>query len=204
MEQSYKKSLDENAELMRKAADGDFEAYQCLYQRFATVLKQFFVIHGADRDSVDDLVQKIFTSLWKKRKNYPEASSFEAYLYSMARNTLYTEIRRSKRIASKSLKKQLKFESDIHKILSHPEAECYLEELTEAIESAKLRLTNEQYKALQVAQNPDIDFQRILEEHGWSVEAYKSHLKRARKKIREQIAPIFLEELKHKKRRNRP
>ena len=127
MDQSSKLPLDENVRLMRKAADGDIEAFKRLHQRFAPVLKQFFVIRGVKDNSADDLVQKIFTDIWQQRKSYRVESSFDAYLYSIARNTLYQEIRRSRRINGKSLKKRPKFEADTHKMLSQPEAELYFQ-----------------------------------------------------------------------------
>jgi RNA polymerase sigma-70 factor (ECF subfamily) len=201
MDQSSKQPLDENAKLMRKAADDDIEAFKRFHKRYAQRLKQFFLKRGANSDSADDLVQKIFTSLWQQRKNFIVESSFEAYLYSMARNTLYQEVRRSRRITERSSKKPPKLETDMHKMLSQPEAEFYLQEFNEALEKAKTKLTNEQFQALQIAQNPDIDFHRALEELGWSIESYKSHLKRARKKIREYLIQMMSEELKSKKRR---
>ncbi len=194
MDQSSKQPLDENAGLMLKVAYGDIEAFKRLHQRFAPLLKQFFVIRGVDGNSADDLVQKIFTSLWQQRKNYRVESSFKAYLYSMARNTLYKEIRRSRRIKGISLKKQKKFEADTHNVLSQPEAELYFQELNEALKATKAKLTDEQLQALQAAQDTDSDLQKVLEEIGCSKGAYKKRLKRTRKRLRVLLAPFFTDE----------
>ena len=191
MNQDSKPPLDENARLMLKTADGDIDAFKRLYQRFAPLLRQFFVIRGVDRYSADDLVQKIFLSLWQQRKNYYVASSFEAYLYSMARNTLYNEIRRSSRIDKISSKKHPGFEANTNNVLSQPEADFYFQELNVALETAKTKLTEEQFQALQAAQDTDSDFQKVLEELGCSKEVYKKRLKLARKRLRELLNPIF-------------
>ena len=95
----------------------------------------------------------------------------------------------------------LSLEQQVTRSLSQPETVLYLKELNEALEKAKTGLTNEQYMALKIDQDPDIDFHRELEELGWTKEAYKSHLKRARKKIREYLKQMLSEELKHKKHR---
>ena len=194
MNQDSKLPLDENARLMRKAADGDIDAFKRIYQSFAPLLKQFFLIRGVDSNSADDLVQKIFLSLWQQRKNYYVASSFETYLYSMARNTLYNEIRRSSRIDKISSKKHPRFEANTNNVLSRPEADFYFQELNEALQAAKTKLTEEQFQALQTAQDTDSDFQKVLEELGYSKEAYKSHLKRARKRLSKLLAPFFTDE----------
>ena len=191
MNQDSKKPLDENARLMLKAADGDIEAFKRLYQRYAPLLWQLFVIRGVNRNTADDFVQKIFASLWQQRKNYRPESSFETYLFSIARNTLYSQIRQSHRIAGIISKKQTDSHEDTYNALSQPEAEFYFLELTDALDAAKAKLTDEQQLALQASQEPDIAFNKVLEELKCSKEAYKSHLKRARKRLREFLAPFL-------------
>jgi len=199
MDQSFKKPLDENTGLKRETADGDFEVFNRLYQKFAPLLKQFFLKRGADSDTADDLVQKIFTSLWQQRKNYPLESAFEEYLYRMARNTLYQEIRRSHRVTGISSKKHPKSDGDTGNILTQPEAELYLQELTEALKAAKAELTDEQQQALESFQDQDIALDKTLEKLGCSKEAYKKRLKRARQQMREFLAPFFTDKKRSKK-----
>jgi len=199
MDQSSNRPFDENVRLMRKTADGDINAFKRLFQRFAPLMKQFFVIRGVDRNLANDLVQKIFTSLWHQRKKFHEGSSFETYLFSIARNTLNNEIRQSHKIDGKSSKRQIDSDGDTSNTLSQPENDFYLHELTDAIEVVKAKLTDEQFQALQASQTTDIDFQKVLKELGCSKEAYKSQLKRARERMREFLAPFFTDKKRRKK-----
>ena len=194
MDRSSKKPFDDNARLMLKTADGDIEAFDRLFQRLAPLLMHLFVKRGVNLNSAEDLVQKIFTSLWQQRKRFHVESSFEAYLYSMARNTLYEEIRQSHKIIEVISKIPAEFNGYSNKTLSQPEAEFYLKELNDALEAAKAKLTDEQMQALEIAQTPDRDLHKVLEELGWSKESYKSHLKRARRRMRELFYPFFLDE----------
>jgi RNA polymerase sigma-70 factor (ECF subfamily) len=194
MNQDSKLPFDENDGLMRKAADGDIEVFDRLFQRLAPLLMHFFVIRGVDSNSAEDLVQKIFTCLWERRNRFHLESSFEAYLYSMARNTLYEEIRQSHKITKITSKKQPYSDKDTYKALSQPEVEFYIKELTDALEAAKAKLTDKQIQAMEFAQTPDRDLHKVLEELGWSKESYKSHLKRARRRMRELFYPFFLDE----------
>ena len=191
MNQDSKKPLDENARLMLKAADGDIEAFKRLYQRYAPLLWQLFVIRGVNRNTADDLVQKIFTCLWQQRKSFRGESSFETYLFDIAGHTLNKEIRQSQKRNEISSKKHQQSDGDTGKILSQPEAEFYFQELTDALEVAEAKLTAEQRKALQASQEPDIPSNKVLEELGCSKRAYKSRLKRARKRLRELLNPIL-------------
>ncbi|OHB81942.1 MAG: hypothetical protein A2Z38_00855 [Planctomycetes bacterium RBG_19FT_COMBO_48_8] len=199
MDQSSKKPLDENAGLMRKADDGDYEAFDRLFQRLAPLLMHLFVKWGVDLNSAEDLVQKIFARLWEQRKRFRLESSFESYLYSIARNTLYKEIRQYHKNNRISSKQEPFSDEGKYKGLSQPEAEVSLEELNEALEAAKTKLTDEQFQALHAAQEPDIDFQKALEELACSKGAYKSRLNRARKRLRALLAPFFSEEERSKK-----
>jgi RNA polymerase sigma-70 factor (ECF subfamily) len=199
MSQDPKTPLDENARLMQKVAEGEIEAFDRLYQRFAPLLMHLFVRRGASRNSAEDFVQKIFIHLWRQRKNYRQESSFETYLFSIARHTLHKEIRQTRKIAKISSKKQKDFDENTYNTLSRPEAEFYFQELTDALEAAKAKLTGEQFQALEAAQEPDIDLHKVLEELGCSKGAYKSHLKRARKRLRELLAPFFTDEERCKK-----
>ena len=199
MNQDSKMPLDENVELMLKAADGDIGAFKSLYKKFAPSLRHYFLLRGVNPCSADDLVQKIFLSLWQQRKNYYPASSFETYLYSIARNALNNEKRRSRRIGKISPKKHPGFVANTNNILSQPEAEVYFQELNEALKKAKEKLTFEQKQAFLASQARDIDFHKTLEELGCSKGAYKKRLKRARKRIMELLDPYFTDEEKRKK-----
>ena len=183
---------DRNAELMRNAADGDIQAFQRLYRTFGPVIKHLFAKRGVNPALSDDLVQKIFVCLWQQRKDFRAESSFETYLFSIARYTLSNEIRRSCGIAGKDLKDQPEYCIELQNGLSQPEAELYLKELAAAVERAKAKLTTEQRQALDAANDVDIPLGKALEGIGCSHRAYKSRLKRARKRLRELLDP-FLE-----------
>jgi RNA polymerase sigma-70 factor (ECF subfamily) len=199
MNQDSKLPLDENARLMRKAADGDIDAFKRLYRSFAPLLRLLFVRRSVDRCSADDFVQKIFTCLWEQRKSFRGESTFETYLSSIAMHTLNKEIRQSHNIAEISSKKHQQSDGDTCDILSQPESEFYFQELTDALETAKAKLTDEQLQALDASQVPDIAFHKALEELACSKGAYQSRLKRARKRLRVLLAPFFTDEKRRKK-----
>jgi len=191
MDQSSEKPLGEDAGLKREAADVDFELFEHLHQEYAPRLRRFFIKRGANRELADDLVQKIFADLWRQRKKCPSESSFDSYIYSMARNTLYNEIRRSKRMAGINSINHHVSGGSKNKMLSQPEAVFYFQELKEAFEAAKAKLTAEQRQALDAFQYPDII--KTSEQNMYSKGAYKKRLKRAQKKVLEYMAKYFID-----------
>ncbi|MBN2312933.1 MAG: sigma-70 family RNA polymerase sigma factor [Sedimentisphaerales bacterium] len=197
MTRSSNPTLDENARLMRRVAEDDLEAFESLYQRCAPALVRLFTKglrstssgQGLDLDSAEDLVQKVFSSLWRQRKSFRGESSFETYLFSMAKRILNKELRQFRESAETNVKER----SDFYSGLTQPEAEIYLQEMIDALEAAKAKLTAGQRQALDISQKGDVYLDKILEELGCSHKVYKSRLKRARKRLKELLAP-FLED----------
>lgn len=183
-----------DAELMRNAADGDVEAFGRLYRRFGPVLRHLFAASGVRPATCDDLTQKVFTSLWERRRDFRAEASFETYLLSIARHTLSKELRRSRGIVRTGLKDPPEFPGRPYKRLSEPEAKLYLKELTAAIEQAKGRLTEAQRQALDAANDIDIDPGEPSAELGCSGGTFKKRLERARKRLRELLAPFLDDE----------
>ena len=121
-------------------------------------------------------------------------SSFETYLFSIAWRMLSREVRESHRSPKKGLKGRSEPIKDSPDGLSQPESELYLKELTAAIEEAKGKLTERQRQVLDAANAFDIDLSEESAELGCSRSALRSRLKRARKRLRELLAPFLNDE----------
>jgi RNA polymerase sigma-70 factor (ECF subfamily) len=193
MEHSSKTKLDENVVLMQKVADDDAEAFNCLYHKFSPVLRRLLANWNGHYTSADDLIQKIFTRLWEQRKNFRAESSFQTYLFSIARYTLNEEKRQFYRIVKIHLKKHSMFDSGSCNGLSQPEAEFHLNELAAAFEKVKSKLTDEQRQALELFHAIDIPFYKASKMVGCSLKALESRLYRARKRSLELLTLILRE-----------
>ena len=185
---------DENAELMRKTAGGDFDAFQQLYAGLAPALSHFLAKRGANADLCDQLVQKIFADLWEKRAHFRAQSSFKTYLFGVATNTLHRELRQARRIAEKGSKGHPERPSQLHRDMSEPEAELYLRELQGAIAEAVAKLTPGQRQALDAYRAADSPLDKAPEEPGCSRGALNSRLRRARKRLRKLLASFLSDE----------
>lgn len=185
---------EEAAELMRKAAEGNYEAFVRLYPKLVPELRHFFAEQGVDPELCDELVQRIFVSLWENRAHLPAKPSFEAYLFAMARNIFHNEMRRRRQISEKSRASRSGYTEKPHNALSEPEARLHSEELREAIEKALDKLTEEQRQALETINTTDISFCWSSEKSKCSHEAHKGRLKRARKKLRKLLAHMCPDE----------
>jgi RNA polymerase sigma-70 factor (ECF subfamily) len=179
---------------MQRVADGDFDAFERLYERFAPVLMYFFCCQGINLTVAEDLTQRVFASLLEQRSDFRAESSFETYLFSIAWRMLSREIRESHRSPKKGLKGRSEPIKDSPDDLSQPELELYLKELTAAIEEAKGKLTERQRQVLDAANALDIDLSGASNKIGYSHDAFKKRLERARKRLRELLAPFLNDE----------
>jgi len=108
----------------------------------------------------------------------------------MAKRTLNKELRKFREPAETRIKERL----DFYTGLTQPEAETYLQEMIDALEAAKAKLTAGQRQALDISQTGDVPLDKMLEELGCSHKVYKSRLKRARKRLKELLAPFLKKE----------
>lgn len=67
----------------------DTEAFNSLFKEFFPKLRRFFMVFLKDEDQAEDFAQDIFVKLWERRSFLSEIKNRNAYLYRMAKNTLY-------------------------------------------------------------------------------------------------------------------
>ncbi len=91
MSNSYKVTLDHEPQLMLKIAVGNRKAFEQLYNKYSPILMQFLIKRNSYNLSLEDIVQKVFTRIWEQRKKYRPESSFQTYLFSVAKNVFSEE-----------------------------------------------------------------------------------------------------------------
>lgn len=77
-------------ETLRK---GDITAFDKLYYKYNKKLFIFSVKFLKDRREAEDLIQKIFTTIWERREWLDKEKSFEGYLFKIARNEIYDQLK---------------------------------------------------------------------------------------------------------------
>jgi RNA polymerase sigma-70 factor (ECF subfamily) len=68
---------------------GSEESMRLLYRTYGPELYGFAVSALGDRGTAEELVQEVFTRVWRKADSYdPERASFRTWLYGIARNAI--------------------------------------------------------------------------------------------------------------------
>ena len=87
----------EDQVLVRRVASGDERALSALYDRYAGLIYGSGVRYLGDRGLAEDLVQDVFTSVWRNAAGFdPARASFSTWVYRITRNRATDLIRRRK------------------------------------------------------------------------------------------------------------
>ncbi len=91
-------SEGEEAVFLRRIANGDWTAYQDLFNRYLPRLTYYLqpLAQGSNVDCLD-VIQDIFLVVWEKRESLYIIKSFDQYLFRMARNRFLDLLRKEQR-----------------------------------------------------------------------------------------------------------
>jgi RNA polymerase sigma-70 factor, ECF subfamily len=101
----------EDEVLVRRVASGDERALSGLYDRYAGLVYGTGVRYLGDRGTAEELVQDVFTSVWRNAAGFdPSRASFATWVYRITRNRA-TDLIRRRRARVRTVERELLFES---------------------------------------------------------------------------------------------
>jgi RNA polymerase sigma-70 factor (ECF subfamily) len=92
-------SLLSDEALMQQYAQGDFGAFEQLYQRHKGGLYRYFLRQLADKTLAEDLFQEIWSKVISHAAQYQTTAKFSTWLYTLARHKLVDHVRHLKVVA---------------------------------------------------------------------------------------------------------
>ncbi len=93
--QDQKNLLDDR--LMQKVADGDEDAFVTLYRASSDAVYYLLLSLVKEPAAAEDLMQDTYLSVRKSAKNYVPQGKPMAWIFTIAKNLAYMELRRSQR-----------------------------------------------------------------------------------------------------------
>lgn len=162
-------------------------ALTILYRRYSQRIYTYCRKIVGDNEVAEDLLQETFVKLFDSGKQGREVENFPAYLMTIARNLCFTHRSRSKR-------QFVPFE-DFH--LTSRDVPYEHKELLQLIQTSLELLPEDYREAFVLREYNGLSYAEIADVIGQSVDLVKVRIFRAKKKLREILAP-YLDDLKHR------
>ena len=185
-----------DSQLIREIKDGNTELYSELIVRYERKILSFVynMLKSAHLEHMsEDLCQETFYKAFRSLNTFRETeASFSTWLYTIARNTVLSELRRQKNgklsLEESGYTPQASTES-------LPEHMMLQDEKVTMVRRAINSLPEKQRSALILREYNQMDYQEIANILGQTVSSVKSLLFRARTSVKTQLEPYFLDRL---------
>ncbi|MBC8079507.1 MAG: RNA polymerase sigma factor [Gorillibacterium sp.] len=185
-----------DSQLIREIKDGNVEVYEELMKRYERKIYAFIfhMLKSAKLEAiVDDLCQETFYKAYRSLQTFREVeASFSTWLYTIARNTVLSELRKQKHV-----KVSLELGGQIPQVSMElmPEHTVLRNEKVSLVREAINNLPDKQRSALILREYDQLDYQEIASALGQTVSAVKSLLFRARASVKVQLEPYFADHI---------
>lgn len=183
-----------DSQLIREIKDGNVELYSELMQRYQRKILSFIfhMLKGAKLELIaEDLTSETFYKAYRSLQTFREIdASFSTWLYTIARNTVLSELRKQKNIS-------VSLDESIHTAIAStddmPEQSMLRNEKVTMVRDAINNLPEKQRAALILREYDQMDYQEIANIMNLTVSSVKSLLFRARASVKTQLEPYFVE-----------
>ncbi|GAB7387532.1 sigma-70 family RNA polymerase sigma factor [Bacillaceae bacterium] len=183
-----------DSELIREIKDGRVECYAELVRRYERKIYAF-ILHMLKscqmEEMAEDLCQETFYKAYKNIHSFRDVeASFSTWLYTIARNTVLSELRKSR-----NSEVYLEDSKQAPKVAAEmiPEQEVLRSERENLVRQAIDMLPEKQRSALILREYEQMDYKEIAAILDSTVSSVKSLLFRARNSVRAQLESYMLE-----------
>jgi RNA polymerase sigma-70 factor (ECF subfamily) len=175
------KTAPQDAELVRRAREGDPEAFHLLYGRHAPPVRRFLGGVLRDAAAADDALQETFARAHRKLGSLRDAQRVRAWLLGMARIVALDELGREWRTLLADAGDP---DDDDFDPLDTPEELLLSAEAESVLRKEVDRLSPARRAALLLRLDHDLDYPEIAQAMGWPLHKVKNEIHRARLAIR--------------------
>lgn len=185
-----------DSQLIREIKDGNVQCYEELMRRYERKILSyiFHMLKSARMETMaEDLCSETFYKAYRSLHSFREVeASFSTWLYTIARNTVLSELRKSKAVQvsldqTETWSMAMTLASPEHT----PEQEMLRNEKMSMVRDAINNLPEKQRSALILREYEQLDYQEIASILGQTVSSVKSLLFRARASVKMQLEPYM-------------
>ncbi|MDR6549486.1 sigma-70 family RNA polymerase sigma factor [Paenibacillus qinlingensis] len=183
-----------DSQLIREIKDGNVQLYNELMRRYERKILAFIyhMLKSTQMEAIaEDLCNETFYKAYRSLHSFREIeASFSTWLYTIARNTVLSELRKNKSVQVSLEQSGLTPHASFDAM---PEQAMLRNEKVSMVRDAINSLPEKQRSALILREYDQMDYQEIANILGQTVSSVKSLLFRARASVKLHLDPYFSE-----------
>lgn len=175
--------------LIDKVKEGDSKAFEELYYIYSERLYYFALRYLKTKEDAEGLVQDIFIKVWENRNGLKQGLSFNAYLFTIAKNTIFNQHR--KKVNENTYKEYLR--NYIDQYHNKTENDVVLADMKKRIDKSIESLPPQRKLIFQLSRNEGLSYKEIASRLNISEKTVEAHMRLTLKTLRAAVkAEIFL------------
>ena len=186
---------DPDALLMVEAQKGDKASFEALLRKYFSRIFNFLYRALGSREAAEDLTQEVFIRVYRALPSYRHEAKFQTWLYVIARNLAYNELRKNKHKAFSLENVMMTDEGEVrHHFADSNAVDPYRElenkETLFLVQQAVNSLPENQKTAVILQRFEGMSYEEIAATLGCSAQAVKSLLNRAKESLKDRLSKI--------------
>ncbi|MDX9883546.1 MAG: RNA polymerase sigma-70 factor [Prolixibacteraceae bacterium] len=169
--------------LLKQFKSNDKNSIDSLYALYSRRLYKFAFAYLKTEEDALDVVQDVFISLWDKRNLLKEDTNLEAYLFTVAKNSVISIFR--KKVSEKTYLEHLRQVAILHH--NDSEEQFDYEILSERIQALVEQLPAQRRLIFRMSKEKGQSNKLIAEELNISVKTVEDHITKARRFIKKHL-----------------
>lgn len=168
----------EKEHLITLVAEGDVTAFNTLFRLYWDTIYSVAFSLTKSKVIAEEIVQDVFLKVWLKREALTTVKNFDNYLFIIARNHIYNQLR----------SKAVQFTEAEVEVSETPEKQLYLKETLHIITEAVKQLPRQQRIIFELSRNEGLDHATIANRLKLSRLTVKTHMNKALHAIRTHLS----------------
>ncbi len=173
-----KNDLDD---LVGRLKNNDKEAFNLLFYMYAEKIFKFSLTFFNAEAEAEEIVQDVFLKIWLKRTTISNPSTFNAYIYTIAKNLIFNNLK--KNIYKKKYESYLYSNYKAHQ--NDTENEVLYEETKKRIDSALRQLPKKRKEVFLLSRREGLKNKEIAEKLSISIKTVETHMSLSLKYLKE-------------------
>lgn len=185
-------------ELIADFQKGDAKALEMLFEHYKRSILNYALRIVGNRADAEDVVSDVFMAVFvnKDRYQHQPKAKFSTWLFTIARNSCISKLRKKKNVFSlwmQNIQNGEYEQLDVPDIESMPDQLIKEKEMAVMVKKAIEKLPDTQREALVLREYQNFSYEEISQILGCSLENVKILIFRARERLRQELSSFMME-----------